>query len=115
MTPKWSYSEIRNYWCKGYEQWSKAVLAYCNSVNEGFTDPLPSSEIKATAKSISRWTWKNFTQTGFRNYQSAAGKKGGKASKRPQSPDSERTLKPWEALGVSRATFYRKHKKCSLV
>ncbi|WFN98240.1 hypothetical protein OUA02_18225 (plasmid) [Edwardsiella ictaluri] len=46
--------------------------------------------------------------------QAARGRKGGKVggakSKRGSVEDSARSLKPWEALGISRAWYYRQKK-----
>ncbi|MGL5037297.1 MAG: replication initiation protein, partial [Aeromonas sp.] len=42
---------------------------------------LPSSEIKAIAKSIARWIWQRFTPAGFSQAQAHRGAKGGKVSK----------------------------------
>ena len=39
---------------------------------------LPFSEIKATVKSICRWTWKNFDSATFSEIQSARAKKKNK-------------------------------------
>ena len=66
--------------------------------------------MKATAKSVATYTHKHFSPEGFRAYQAASGRKGGKVSKRPPVAGSEATEKPWEALGISRATYYRKKK-----
>jgi hypothetical protein len=74
---KWAYSEIRNYWDSGYTQWQQAVLAHCQNINNGFTEPLDHNEIKATAKSISKWTWKNITKSKFNSVQALRGRKGG--------------------------------------
>ncbi|OOK18131.1 hypothetical protein BMT91_27470 [Escherichia coli] len=47
--------------------------------------------------------------------QAARGRKGGKIggakSKRGAVATSERTLKPWEALGISRRWYYQKKKR----
>ncbi len=78
-----------------------------------FSEPLPYSEIKATAKSIAKFCWKRdgYHYNEFIYRQALKGSKGGKVSKRNVVATSDRTLKPWEALGVSRATYYRKKAK----
>jgi hypothetical protein len=68
------------------------------------------NEIKGIAKSISRYCWKKdaYHYQEFIERQAYKGASGGKKSKRGCKNDSERTLKPWEAMGISRATFYRR-------
>ena len=84
---EWAYSAVRAYWRpNGYEVWADAVRAACESANAFGREqggPLPVSEIKATAKSISRWVWNRFTPAGFSQVQAHRGAKGGRISKRP--------------------------------
>ncbi|CAJ1764598.1 MULTISPECIES: replication initiation protein [Aeromonas] len=84
---EWAYSAVRAYWRpNGYEAWADAVRAACESANAFGREqggPLPVSEIKATAKSISRWVWNRFTPAGFSQVQAHRGAKGGRISKRP--------------------------------
>ncbi|WP_443612377.1 primase C-terminal domain-containing protein, partial [Acinetobacter pseudolwoffii] len=91
-------------------EWEKAVYAQISAINNGFEEPLPLSEVKATAKSIAKWVWQRFSYGDFSEIQSKRGAKGGAKSKRSAKANSARSTKPWEALGVSRATYYR-HKK----
>lgn len=67
-------------------------------------------EVQQIAKSVIKWTSKRFDKETFSAIQAARGRKGGKVSKRPVSAHSERTQKPWEALGISRPTYYRRKK-----
>lgn len=55
----WAYKRIRAYALAGpraFEMWARAVEAHAASLNI-FSEPLPASEIKATAKSVAKWTW----------------------------------------------------------
>lgn len=45
---------------KSQEHWTAAVMSQALSFND-FSVPLPLSEIKATAKSVAKWTWLNYT------------------------------------------------------
>ena len=80
-----------------------------------FSEPLPYSEIKATSKSIAKYCWKRdaYHYNEFIYRQALKGSKGGKASKRKPVATSEQSLKPWEELGISRATYYRRKSKNS--
>ena len=48
-----------------------------------------------------------FTPVRFRQIQAERGAKGGTVSRRGADPNSIAERRPWEALGVSRATWYR--------
>jgi hypothetical protein len=78
-----------------------------------FPEPLPYSEIKATAKSIAKYCWKRdgYHYHEFIHRQAIKGSKGGKVSKRKPDPTSEQSLKPWEELGISRRTYYDDKKR----
>uniref|UniRef100_UPI00388E6000 replication initiation protein n=2 Tax=Pseudomonadota TaxID=1224 RepID=UPI00388E6000 len=69
---EWAYSSVRAYWRpNGYEAWADAVRSACESANAFGREqggPLPVSEIKATAKSIARWVWRNLTPSTFADY-----------------------------------------------
>lgn len=57
----WSYKWLAEYKSKKtMTEWSAAVLARAEFLND-FAAPLPYSEIKATAKSVAKWTWKHYT------------------------------------------------------
>ena len=47
------------------ENWLGAVLGGALTYNEAFTAPLPHSEVRHTAKSISKWTWTHMSPEGF--------------------------------------------------
>lgn len=110
---QWSYKAIRDFWAPNYKrQWNSAVYDHVEALNTQFKVPLPVSEVKAIAKSIANWTYREFTPEKFRQSQAKKGAKGGKIggkiSKRKPLESSEITLKPWEDLGISRPTYYRR-------
>ncbi len=92
---KWAYKAIRQGW-PSFEQWFEACFTRAQGYNvRTFKEPLPLSEVKATAKSVARWTHKNFSITGFSDWQAKQGAKGGKVSKRPtQNGKSKSELLP---------------------
>ena len=109
---KWAYKAIREYRGSTFDSWLGAVLKECLSVNSAFLEPLPYSEIKATARSIAKYCWKKdaYCYQEFIDRQSRKGQLGGKVSKRPKLENSERTTQPWLELGISQSTYYRKKK-----
>ena len=106
---KWAYKAIRACLKGGYDSWYQKVLNMSLSANSAFLDPLPYSEVKATAKSIARYCWKKdgYHYQEFIDRQSRKGAMGGKKSKRLPVDGSEASTKPWEELGISRAWYYR--------
>lgn len=103
-TRVWAYKAIRANYGISYNAWLDEVFTQALCYNTGFDAPLPISEIKATAKSIAKYTLTHFSPEAFSAIQSARGKKGG----RPSKPNDISNLKPWESMGVSRATYYRR-------
>lgn len=73
----WAYKRILGFkssssfekWMKEVERQAINLNAVCNQQN-----PLPFSEIKATARSIGKWTWKNFNSETFSQIQSQRSK-----------------------------------------
>jgi hypothetical protein len=83
----WSYEWVTEYKSNGagFDTWQAACLTQAELLNEfPGADALPASEVKATAKSVSKFAWKRYTGTGakssdFVGLQSARGKlKGAK-------------------------------------
>lgn len=63
----WAYDRVTLFREDGssYEQWMIAVLEQSESYNE-FSEPLPYSEVKSTAKSVGKWVWMNYWPQGKR-------------------------------------------------
>ena len=80
----WAYKAIRACLKGGYDSWYAEVLKVAINANEAFLDPLGYSEVKATAKSVARWVWRNHHsaefQAMFSEKQARKGRKGGLAS-----------------------------------
>lgn len=74
----WAYKAIREHLSRGFDGWYAEVLEQAKKANEAFLEPLPYSEIKATAKSVARWVWRNNAEAHakFIERQSTKGKVG---------------------------------------
>ena len=102
----WAYKAIRETW-PDPDRWYRACEERAREYNS-FDEPLNDNEVKTIARSVARYTHKNFKKSSFSSWQATQGQKGGKASKRPPVAGSEQSRKPWETLGISRATYYRR-------
>jgi hypothetical protein len=109
-TRKWAYRAIRQGW-PAYDQWLQACHERAGAYNLQFPVPLDENEVDCIAKSIAKWTYSNFSSDSFLNYvnkthsaeiQSIRGAR----SKRKPLLNSDRTLKPWLILNISRRTYY---------
>ena len=58
----WGYSAVHGHLRE--DAWHMEVLAQALEINATFNEPLPFAEVKATAKSVSRWIWKNRNNIG---------------------------------------------------
>ena len=89
------------------------MTAYLAALNAEFVVPLGERELGGIVKSIRRIQSKNLqsgqTQRTFSFLQAARGRKGGQQSGQARRKDTplEYDRTPWEAAGVSRATWYR--------
>jgi len=72
------------------------------STNATFPVPLTRAEVNGIARSIARWVWDKFSPQRFSALQRE------RANKRWRATPNLAQLKPWQALGISRATYYRR-------
>jgi hypothetical protein len=79
------------------------------TISSQFTWPLPFSEVQAVARSVSKWVWANFDDAAFRQRQSELGQRGNEA--RWGGYESQEKAQPWEAEGISRATYFRRQRR----
>ena len=78
----WAYEAIRAFISGPPDSWYAEVLKVAINANGAFLEPLPHSEVKATAKSIARWVWRNHTEAHakFIERQTVKARKGGLSS-----------------------------------
>ena len=101
-------------WAGRPENQRHNCLAAAQVINQTFTLPLPYSEVAATARSVqgyrARWIAKGgyFTQEERSQWGSRRGIKSGEARRKGTALEHDRA--PWEKMGVSRRTWYRRIK-----
>jgi Replicase family/Primase C terminal 1 (PriCT-1) len=107
-----AYCEVRRFMKDGATQADfraqlQSIAASLNHTS-GFLTPLALSEVNGIAKSVSGWTWKNFSADLFSDIQRA------RIKKRWAGHVPLHESRPWEAEGVCRRTwFYRKARAAS--
>lgn len=81
MLRYWAYDNVLKFRINSsMRAWADTVLRVADSFNS-FPEPLPESEVRATAKSVSNWVWKNYTKRWtdeeFSQLQAARGRMSG--------------------------------------
>jgi hypothetical protein len=73
---EWAYSRVNLYreqaGTAGGEMWGQACLIQARSFND-FATPLGESEVRATARSVAKWTWRHYQGGGIRRGRDANG------------------------------------------
>lgn len=88
---RWAYPAWRRY--DDRVEWEGVVHACAVNINAEFPVPLPVSEVAATARSVARWVWRNFSDERFSALQAARGRRGGLANTPAQQAASRRRRK----------------------
>lgn len=101
---KRAYREIRHYKreVRNFVLWQSHLNFVGLTLNGELHNPLDPVEVWHIAKSVSKWTWRKFdldaSDARFSALQSHRGKLGGRPS----------LGEPWEKMGLSRATYFRR-------
>ena len=74
---RWAYRAIRQGWPDS-DRWYAAVLERARGYNT-FDNVLNDNEVKTIARSVAKYTYRNFNAAKFSAWQSAQGRKGGVA------------------------------------
>jgi hypothetical protein len=104
------YREVLEFKRRGasFEAFRERMETVARGLNLQFRCPLSPADIRSIARSVAKWIWRRFSDEGRSRWAQKKGKKG--AAKRWAGHEAESAAKPWEAVGVSRATFYRRKK-----
>jgi hypothetical protein len=78
-----------------YDFFRHAVLSRALAINSGFNPPLPHSEVRATAKSIARWTWEKMSEEGFREWQRRKSAAGNRQKRRQAEKRKAAIIETW--------------------
>ncbi|MNQ56080.1 hypothetical protein D3C85_701930 [compost metagenome] len=115
-----------------FDTWCRYLSARADDYNSTQNPPLDHNELKHIVNSVAKWTWSTYSGTlsdeAFSDLQAYRGARGGRISAKVRAEAAEKqgvTLsdqmkavrakrptqgKPWEALGISRKTWYRDRK-----
>src|SRR6478672_13149745 len=101
---KISYSEALKFKKdnRTFAEFAQFVEGASLALNLQFPVPLHVAEAKGVARSVAKWIWPRFDVEKFSRKQSL------RVSKRWEKVQTLVQQKPWEADGVSRATWYRR-------
>lgn len=103
-----AYRAIRDFQKSGgrFNKWQDWCLDVAGQCNQKFDTPLPFSEVRSAAKSVATWTWRNCDKESFSQKQSERGQAS--AAVRWAGHVSIDKTVPWVAMGISRATYFRR-------
>lgn len=106
----YAYRKVGEFRALGhFGPWLEHVRIIAVQHNQGFATPLSISEVRGVAKSVAKWTWTKFGGPGFSEIQAERGRRG--AEKRWEGHEALDYLRPWEAHGISRATYFRRQRE----
>jgi hypothetical protein len=109
-----AYREVRGYKRDGcsLDAWLDRCVTIAVGLNRQFPRVMRLSECRSIGKSVAKWTWKHCTPEKFIARQRHLGMKGNatRSKLRWSGHEAVENLQPWKAMGISRATYYRRKK-----
>ena len=110
---KRAYRELTDYRKDGGNLggWLKLVYVFTDDNNRRFPVPLKRADVRSVAYSVATWVW-SWGYDHSPEKQAARAREGGLAAgvRRRAGTPLEHDCRPWESMGISRATWYRKHR-----
>jgi hypothetical protein len=97
---KSGYGIVRQHW-GNFDGFRAHMMGDAVEINSELATPLSPAEIRSIVKSVCNWIWARFDEQKFRCAQRRA------INRRWSGKVIAATTKPWRAMGVSRATYYR--------
>ncbi|PPD54933.1 MAG: hypothetical protein CTY12_02170 [Methylotenera sp.] len=116
----WAYAQYKHFCSK--EQFIEGTRKQGELMNSAFSPPLPSNEVKSVSKSIAVWTWeqrmegktdrrgRSFAEYVEKTHTPEIQRLRGLKSGAVRFEGSKEAEAPWVALGIHRATYYRRLK-----
>jgi hypothetical protein len=103
-TRAWSYRNVLAFKRANgsLNAWVQRCVDIAGAHNAAFVLPLGHGEVRSIGKSIAKWTWAHFSDADFSQIQSA------RSQRRWAGHVADSTTMPWLAMGMSRATYYRR-------
>ncbi len=89
-------------WRKNRENWEEMVFQFAFSINDSFSIPLDSREVKSICERIIRFITMQFSENRFSKIQSF------RAKKTWEGVETINKNKPWINMNISRATYFRR-------
>lgn len=107
------YTAYRTPRGRDYQPWETHTIAIALEMNDKFREPLPENKVKADARYVARWCWLNLAphvsvHDHSPELQSLRGELSGIV--RRQGTPLEADPDPWDALDISRRTWYRHYR-----
>lgn len=112
----WSYEAVRAFRGRDYSDFYRETMAIAEQMASCIPQPLSASDVRSMARSVSWWTWQRDPEAlaKYRGRQAWKGR-GGKDPEQARQRKAENAGRPtrtepwpWEALGLSRAAYYRR-------